>query len=115
MLRKLMLVLCSIVGTGVLLIAIAYYGFLVAYDVPVRRIDVLASDVGKLTEMLKKYKEIHGDYPQDHQGLASLNVEGIPHQEYIPSIYMDPWGRNYGYRYPGVILIQPIEVDVRTR
>jgi len=56
------------------------------------------SDINSLLSALSMYKLNKGHYPSTQEGLKALVTSKA-----MTKIPLDPWGRDYIYRYPGAI------------
>lgn len=63
---------------------------------------IAKADLASLDTVLKLYRLDKGAYPTTEQGLDSLLVATAGHEPYLERKAVDPWGRAYVYRCPGV-------------
>ena len=61
---------------------------------------IAKADLQSLDTALKLYRLQNGDYPAGEQGLAAL-LSTAGKGPYLEKAPLDPWGRQYLYRYPG--------------
>ena len=74
------------------------------------RVTVAKTDLRTISAALKVYRLDNGDYPTTEQGLAALarrpTQPPLPanwsEEGYLPDVPVDPWGRSYAYKSPGV-------------
>lgn len=78
-----------------------------------QRID---GDFNSITSALKMYKINGGEYPTTAQGLDALVNEPTQQPrpkrwtQYSNSVPKDPWGNEYGYKFPGTTNPQEFEL-----
>lgn len=64
---------------------------------------IAQGDLASLDTVLKLYRLDKGNYPATEQGLDVLLVSpGAGREPYLERKAIDPWGRAYRYRCPGV-------------
>ena len=74
------------------------------------RVTVAKTDLRTISAALKMYRLDNGDYPTTEQGLAALVEKPValpipqswPSEAYLAQVPVDPWGRAYVYRSPGI-------------
>jgi len=74
------------------------------------RVSVAASDLKSIAGALELYRLDNRTYPTTSQGLAALAIRPItppapaswPEGGYLIALPLDPWGREYVYRSPGI-------------
>ncbi len=98
------------IPTGCVLLAAAGGGLVVALDGTAStgyRAPKVRGDLEGISAALTLYENNAGRFPTTEQGLSALVIEPIV--EPIPDVWreqlkwipLDPWGREYRYRYPG--------------
>ena len=70
------------------------------------RSNIARGDIASITTALQMFRLNTGRYPTSEEGLNALmtrpgGLEGW-RGPYLESAPVDPWGRDYQYRYPGV-------------
>lgn len=71
------------------------------------KLQQVKADVSSIDNMMRMYKLNAGNYPTTQQGLEALRTK--PSTAPVPKMWTqlltkdikDPWGNNYGYKFPG--------------
>lgn len=71
------------------------------------KLQQVRADMSSIDNMMRMYKLNAGSYPTTQQGLAALRTK--PTTAPVPKMWSqlltkdlkDPWGNDYGYRFPG--------------